>query len=290
MNKKKIINNLTGYGFILPALLVIGVFFIYPAFQLIKLSFSNYNMMAGNGDFVGVKNYMGLMQDKEFFNSLWVTLKLAIFIVPVQTFLALIMAVFVNQKLPCVKIFKTIYFIPAITSFVAVAILWKQMYNPTFGLMNSIMKAMGFGPFQYLSSKSQAIISMGITCVWKSWGYFMVIFFSGLQEISGEIKEAAKLDGVNFIQEFFYITLPMVKRTMLFVMIITTMDAIKLFIPPFTMTSGGPINSTNTIVHYIWRQAFRLQQVGPATAMAIVLCLIVIIITAVQFKFGDKED
>lgn len=282
--------NLSGYLFILPALVIIGIFFIVPAIRLFSLAYTDYSMMRGSGDFVGFTNFIKVFQDKEFMNSLLVTFKLALFIVPIQTFIALVMAVFVNEKIRGIKIFRTVYFIPAITSFVAVAIIWKQMYNPSFGLMNTLLEAIGLGPYQFLSSPSQAVLAMGITCVWKSWGYFMVIFLSGLQEISPELYEASRIDGANQLQKFFYITVPMVKKTTLFVLIITTMDAIKLFIPAFTMTSGGPNGATDTAVHHIWRQAFRLEQVGPATAMSTVLFVIIVIITILQFKLSGKEE
>lgn len=118
----------------------------------------------------------------------------------------------------------------------------------------------------------------------------MVIFISGLKEIPAEIEEAAQIDGANRIQQFFNITLPMLSRVTLFVVMITTMDAIKLFIPAFTMTSGGPLGTTDTTVHYIWRQAFRLMQVGPAAAMSTVLFLLIVIITLVQFRLGSKDN
>ncbi len=287
---KTAIESLNGYLFILPALLVIGIFFINPAIKLFSLAYTDYNLMSGKGGFIGLENFKSLFTNEDFLNSLSVTLKLAIFIVPIQTLIAMIMAVFVNQKLKGIKIFRTIYFIPAIVSFVAVAITWKQIYNPTFGLANTILGVFNLGPYQFLSSKSQALISVGITCIWKSWGYFMVIFLSGLQDIPGEVNEACKIDGANSIQRFIFITVPMLRKTTLFVVVITTMDAIKLFIPAFTMTSGGPLGSTDTTVHYIWRQAFRLQQVGPAAAMSTVLFVIIVVITIIQLKLEGKND
>ncbi|HHW23500.1 MAG TPA: sugar ABC transporter permease [Clostridiaceae bacterium] len=282
--------SINGYIFILPALLIIGVFFINPAIKLFSLAYTDYNLMSGKGSFVGFDNFKRLLTNEDFLNSLSVTLRLAIFIVPVQTLIAMIMAVIINQKLKGINIFRTIYFIPAIVSFVAVAITWKQIYNPTFGLANTILGIFNLGPYQFLSSKSQALVSVAITCIWKSWGYFMVIFLSGLQDIPGEINEACKIDGANPVQKFFYITVPMLKKTTLFVVVITTMDAIKLFIPAFTMTGGGPLGSTDTTVHYIWRQAFRLQQVGPATAMSTVLFVIIVVITMIQLKLEGKND
>lgn len=289
--RKYLLNeNISGYLFILPALAIIGVFFVVPALRLFTLGYTDFSIMRGSGDFIGLANFKALFSDREFLNSLMVTFKLALFIVPVQTFIALVMAVFVNEKIRGINLFRTVYFIPAITSFVAVAIIWKQIYNPSFGLANTLLGIIGVGPFQFLSSPGQAVLSMGITCVWKSWGYFMVIFLSGLQEISPEIYEAAQIDGVNQIQKFFYITVPMVKKTTLFVLVITTMDAIKLFIPSFTMTAGGPNGATDTAVYHIWRQAFRLDQVGAAAAMSTVLFAIIVVITVLQFKVSGSDE
>jgi len=282
--------NLVGYSFILPAVAIIGVFFVYPAIQLFTIGFTDYNLMAGRGNFVGFTNFVNMMKNPDFINSLGVTFKLALFIVPVQTAIALVMAVLMNQKLKGLSFFRVLYFFPAITSFVAVAIIWKQMYNPTFGLMNTLLESVGIERMKFLSSKQQALLSVAITCIWKSWSYFMVIFISGLKDIPDEIEEAAQIDGANKVQQFFYITLPMLRRVTLFVVMITTMDAIKLFIPPFTMTSGGPLGTTDTTVHYVWRQAFRLMQVGPAAAMSSVLFIIIVVITLIQFKIGSKDN
>lgn len=287
---KNIRTNLVGYSFILPAVVIIGIFFVYPAIQLFTIGFTDYNLMAGTGSFIGLTNFINMMKNPDFLNSLSVTFKLALFIIPVQTALALVMAVLMNQKLKGLSFFRVLYFFPAITSFVAVAIIWKQMYNPTFGLMNTLLEFFGIGRMKFLSSKQQALISIAITCIWKSWSYFMVIFISGLKEIPEEVEEAAQIDGANKLQQFFYITLPMLRRVTLFVVMITTMDAVKLFIPPFTMTSGGPLGTTDTTVHYVWRQAFRLMQVGPAAAMSSVLFLIIVVIALIQFKLGSKEN
>lgn len=281
--------NLTGYIFILPASLIIGLFVLYPIIRLFIMSFTDSSLLGGKANFIGLSNYTNLLSDPDFINSFKVSLSMSVIIIPVQTALALFMAVQVNKKLKGVNIFRTIYFIPAVTSFVAVTIFWKQIYNTDFGLANTILTFLKLPAGQFLSSPDQAMISVVITCVWKSWGYFMVVFISGLQGISGEIKEAALIDGANSLQEFWYIIMPMLKRTILFVAIITTMDAIRLFIPSYTMTAGGPMGKTDTLVYYIWRTAFRMQDIGSAAAMAMVLFIVILIITIIQFKITDRD-
>lgn len=277
-NKKAFCENIIGYIFIAPAVIILGIFFIYPAFNLIYISFTDYSMLRGDGSFIGLANYKALLSEQGFINSLIISLKLAFFIIPVQTAIALIMANFVNKHGSYAKIMRTLYFIPAIISFVAVCYTWRQIYSPSFGLANAFLKALGITPLEYLSSKEQALICIAITCIWKSWGYFMFIYLGALQDIPSEIRDAAKIDGANSIQEFLYITIPMVKKISAFILIITSMDAIKLFIPIFTMTGGGPNSSTDTIIHYTWRQAFRLQRIGYAAAMTTIVFLISVLI------------
>jgi ABC-type sugar transport system permease subunit len=287
--RKRSAENMSGFLFILPAFIIIGTFFLVPAFRLFHLSFTDYSLLSGKWDWVGLRNFRLAFSDKDFLNSLWVTAKMAFFIVPVQGFIALAMAVLVNQKMRGVNLYRTVYFIPAIISFVAVAVIWKQMYSPTFGLISSIFEWAGLPPMKFLASETQALGSMIVACIWKSWGYYMVIFLSGLQEIPGDIREAARIDGVNPAQEFLYVTLPLIRKVTLFVVVITTMDALKLFIPAFVMTSGGPRGSTNTVVHFIWRNAFRLESVGYAAAMSTILFVAIVLITVIQFKAAGKD-
>ncbi len=297
LEKKKKKNNrikkdeqINGFVFVLPALLIIGIFNFWPAVRLFLLSFSNYSIMAKKGEFIGISNYLSMFEDKEFINSLKVTIKMAILIVPIQTILALLFAVAINRKKRIYKFFRVVYFIPAITSFVAVAILWKQLLNPSFGLVNSILESLGLPRSQFLSAIPDAFYSTVFVCIWKSWGYFMVIFISGLQDIPSDVKDATRIDGANSFQELIYITIPMLRKTTLLVIVVTTMDAIKLFVPAYTMTAGGPIGTTTTTVYYVWRQAFRLSEIGPASAMSILLFVIIGIIVILQFKIGGEEQ
>jgi ABC-type sugar transport system permease subunit len=290
--QNRIRENVAGYLFILPSALVLGIFLLRPALTLFYLGFTDYALIIGRGSFVGLDNYIAMLSDAGFANAILASLKTVLLIVPIQTALALVMAVFVSQKLRGVNGFRTVYFMPAIISFVAVCVMFKQMYSPTFGLANTVLKAFGFPQLKFLADVSQALPSVVFACIWKSWGYFMVIFLSGLQEVPGEIRESAKIDGANPVQEFFLIILPMLRKVTLFVLIITTMDALKLFIPTFVMTSGNPRGTTDVVVHYIWRQAFRLERVGYAAAMSTALFLIIVVVSLLQFRFagGSQEE
>ncbi|MEA4898846.1 MAG: sugar ABC transporter permease [Eubacteriales bacterium] len=288
--QNRVRENAIGYLFMLPALCVLCYFLLVPAIRLFSLSFTNYALIAGKGDFIGLDNYKNMLGDRDFINALKVTLHMVLLIVPIQTALALTMAVFVNQPFRAVNAFRTVFFIPAIISFVAVCVMFKQMYSPSFGLANTMLGALGIPRLQYLSNVRQALPSIVFTCVWKSWGYFMVIFLSGLQEIPGELREAARIDGAGPVKEFLFITIPHLKKVTLFVVVITTMDAIKLFIPTFVMTSGNPRGATDVVVHYIWRSAFRLERVGYAAAMSTVLFMIIVLVTLAQFRLGERKE
>lgn len=279
-------NNLQGYSFILLPVLIIAVFGIYPSINVFIMSFQKFNMLAGHDKavFTGLVNYSGIFKDEVFWTTIKNAFLFAVFVVPVQSFIALIFAVLVNQKLKGVQIFRTIFFMPVIMSFVVVSIFWKMIYDPNTGLANSILVFFHLPSQQFLTDPSMAMACVIFMCIWKSWGWYMVIFLSGLQEIPNELYEASIVDGASIIKRFFSITLPLLKRTTLFVIVMTTIDAIKIFTPIYIMTNGGPLDRTDTIVHYIWKTAFRMNEMGYAAAMSIVLFLVIFIITFVQLK------
>ncbi len=281
--------NLNGYLFFLPAAAILATFYLVPALRLFYTGFTKASMMSTSSTFTGFDNFSKMITDGDFHNALLVSLLTVVMIVPLQTLLALVMSVFVNQKLRGVKAFRTMYFVPAIISFVAVCVMFKQMYSVSTGLANTLLGALGMPPLKFLSSTSQALPSLVFACIWKSWGYFMVIFLSGLQDIPMEIRESARIDGANPVQEFLYITVPQLKNVFFFVLIITTMDALKLFIPTHVMTSGNPRGVTDVIVHYIYRTAFRLDDVGYASAMSTVLFIVVVGITLLQFRLAGRR-
>lgn len=289
--KKSREQGLHAFWFLMPALVIIGVFVIFPTIKLFYNSFHATSLMGGEKVFVGLDNYGRLMNDKEFLRSFKASVQFMVVAVPLQTAIALFMAVQVNKKLKGVGIYRSIYFLPVATSFMVVAYLWRFMYNMNFGLINEVLNVLGVMRINFLGNVDTALPSLIVTSVWKSWPFFMMIFLAGLKEIPNSLYESASIDGATERQKFWHITLPMLKRTTFFVVMITTMDSIvKVFVPVFAMTQGGPRGATDMLVHYIWRQAFRMNQVGYASAAAVIMFLFVMVISMIQLKVGDDDE
>lgn len=279
----------TAFWFIFPAIALLLVFVFYPMLQAFLISFKNYSLVGAGDVFVGMDNYVHLMKDRAFFNSLKHSFYFALIVIPIQTSIALGLALFIQKKTATAGLFRTLYFIPVIISTAVAATVFKLIYNKEFGLLNSVLKALHLPVTSFLSDPKTAmngIITLGI---WKGAGFFMIIFLAGLNNISLDLYEAARVDGASRIQQFFKITLPLLNRTMAFVVIMTTIDAIKLSGLVFVLTNGGPNSSTETVVFYIYKQAFTQMRMGYATAAAFVLFAIVLTISLIQMKLFNKD-
>lgn len=278
------------YAFLLPAILVIFTFIVFPTFKLFYTSFTNANLLGGDTKFIWFENFVSILQDAEFFRAFKVSLTFMIFTVPVQTTIAMFMAVQVNKKLKGVGVYRSIYFLPVVSSFVVVAYIWSFMLNKNFGLVNEILNFLGHSRFNFLGDVRTALASIITASTWKSWAFFMMIYLAALKEIPNSLYESASIDGANDVEKFWYITFPMLKKTTLFIVMITTMDSIvRVFVPSYIMTQGGPRGSTDMLVYYIWRKAFRLNQVGYASAAAVIMFVFVLVISLLQYKLS-KED
>lgn len=282
---------MVAYLFLFPALAVVGVFVLHPIVKLFYDSLRGVNLMGGNDIFIGLENFTELIKDPEFIRSFKASVTFMLMTMPFQTIVALFIAIQVNKKLPAMGIYRTIFFIPVVTSFLVIAYLWKFMYNTNFGLINEFLSVLGLPRKNFLGSVDTAMPSIVVTSIWKSWAFFMMIYLAGLKEIPESIYESAAIDGVNSWQKFRFITFPMLKKTTLFIVMITTMDSfVKVFVPVFAMTQGGPRGTTDILVHYVWRQAFRLNQVGYASAAAVIMFVFVLVLSIIQFKIGDDKE
>jgi multiple sugar transport system permease protein len=243
-------------------------------------------------DLFGTRYLVGA-GDASFFRSLLNIFEFVIIVVPVQTSLALFLAMLVNQKIRGANVFRTIYFSPVVTAMAIVAVLWFFLYNPSDGLINNFLKVFNIGPFQWLEHPASALIAIIIMSIWQGVGFQMVIYLAGLQEISEDLYEAASIDGANRIQQFRFVTLPSLRNTTLFVAISTTILAFKLFVQVDVMTfgRGGPENATITPILHMVNEGFRsAQRVGYAAAIAVVFVLIVLAISLIQrrvLSYGD---
>ncbi len=273
--------------FLSPAIGVIGIFFVIPVLAAFVLSFTDFDIYAlGNWDyirFVGFQNYLRILDTPLFWTALKNTFYFVLVGGPLSVAVSLGTALMLNSKLAKFKsLYRTIYFLPVVSSLIAVAIIWRYLYHPAHGLLNYALSFFGVAPVDWLGDTAIAMPAIIIMAVWKNFGYNMLIFIAGLQNIPEDLYEAAHLDGANGWQQFREITLPMLKPTSVFVVMITIIGYFQLFAEPYVMTQGGPLNSTTSIVFLMYEQGFRWWSMGYAAAIAFVLFMIILFFTMLQ--------
>lgn len=275
-----------GYSFILPAALLLTVFLVLPFILAVTFGFTKFNLLRPDKiEFIGFDNYITLFQDKLFYKSLFNTFYFSIIVVPVQSAVALALALLINNKLMFRNVFRIAYFSPVITSMTVIAILWIYLYNPNEGLVNSVLNLFGIPKQPFLRSAGQAMNSIIFMSVWQAAGYQMMIFLAGLQGIPKDLYEASSMDGANKFQQLRYITIPSLYNVTVFVLTITTIQAVKLFTQPYIMTNGGPENSTRTLALLIYQQGFQFRNAGYASAVSVIFFLIVVFISVMMRRF-----
>ena len=277
------------WWFLAPALAVIGVFFFLPVVASLALSFTDFDIYAiadsHNARFVGAANYGQLAATPLCWTALKNTLSFAFVGAPLSVLVALGAALLVNAKLVRFKgFFRTAYFAPFVTTLVAVAIVWRYLYHPRYGLLNAALGAVGIGPVDWLGDPRWAMPAIILLAVWRNFGYNMLIFVAGLQRIPAQLYEAAELDGAGAWARFRYITLPQLAPTFVFVGVITAIGYFQLFAEPYVMTGGGPLKSTLSMVLFMYEEGFRWWRLGSAAAIAFVLFFIILGFTLVQLR------
>ena len=280
------------YVFTLPAMFLLVAFLVVPIIYTVYYSVFKYQVMRPNDiSFIALDNYVKLFQDEDFWKSLWNTVYFTVIVVPVQCALALALALLVSKRFKGVAVFRTMYFGPQLTSMVVISVLWTVLYssNPNTGLLNSMLVGLGMDPINFLSNEKTAMNSIIFMSAWQGAGYQMMIFLAGLQGIPGSLYEAASIDGASKFEQFLYVTLPNLKGTIIYVIQITMIQAMKLFTQPYVMTQGGPKNSTKTMVYYIYTQGFQKGNFGYACAVAAVFFVIVVTMSLVMQKITSKE-
>ena len=274
-----------GIVFVLPAVIFICVFLVLPALLAFGYSFQQYNMLKpAQKVFIGLTNYIDVLKNPAFYKSLFNTVYFAAIVVPLQTIVALGLALLVNKKLKTSKIARICFFSPVVTSMVVVAILWTFLYNKDSGLINSLLNSIGIQSQPFLLSEKQAMNSIIFMSIWQAAGYQMMIFLAGLQDVPGDLYEAASLDGCNWWEKFKNVTLPCIKNVSSFVILITTIQAFKLFTQPYIMTGGGPNESTKTLAYMIYEQGFQYRNVGYSCAIAVIFFLVILIVSGAVKK------
>ena len=269
--------------FLLPAVLGTFVFIVIPVFFSFVLSFCEWDLLSPI-KFLGLQNYKNLLINPAFLLIIKNTFVFAISVAIIGITVPLVLAAVINTKIRGSEIFKTAYFLPFITPMIVAAIVWEWIFDPNNGLLNYILKA----HINWLYDTHTAMIALIIVSSWKLIGYNMVIFLSGFSGINQNVYEAAKIDGANPLQTFFKITLPLLSPTIFFVLVITTISSFQIFDLIYLMTQGGPMESTNVLVYWIYKNAFEFFNIGEASAGAYILFLIVFLLTIVQWKTRKK--
>ncbi len=270
-----------GWWFVAPALLVLGVCFALPVLAALGLSFTDFDLYAvadpGAARVVGLRNYARLLSDPLFHTALANTVYFAAVGAPLTVATALGAALLVNARLVRWKAFwRTVFFTPFVTTLVAVAIVWRSLYHPRYGLLNYVLGAFGVPAVDWLGDPRWAMPAIILLAVWKNFGYTMLVFIAGLQAIPAELYEAAALDGATTWQRFRHVTLPGLAPTTLFVGVVTMIGYFQLFAEPYVMTGGGPLRSTTSVVLLMYEEAFRWWRMGNAAAIAFVLFALVV--------------
>lgn len=286
---KKFGSNLSGIIFVLPALLFIAVFLIVPSILAGYYSLTNYNLLKPDAKtFIGLQNYIKVFEDPIFIKSTKNTFYFALIVVPVQCTIALCLALLVNIRSKVKHLFRVSYFSPVVTSMTVIAILWTILYKED-GLLNALLMNLGLEKSPFLRSPQTAMNSIIFMSIWQAAGYQMMIFLAGLQNIPLENYEAADIDGANHFQKLIFVTIPSLYNVIVFVVMMTTIQALKLFTQPYVMTQGGPDNSTRTLAYMIYQQGFQLRKVGYASAIAVLFFLIIVVLSILMRRFV-KED
>jgi multiple sugar transport system permease protein len=269
------------YIFIAPAMIYLLVITIIPTIMALPISFTDWSALTPKMNFIGLENYSRLIHDKEFFRSLFTMGKFLIF-VPLVMFTGLALAMLLNNKIKGMTIFRVIFYSPVITSTIAAAILFDWFYQPSFGLFNSILNAVGINGIGWLTAVKTAVPSVILFKLWKGTGATMLIYLAGLQDVSEELKEASSIDGANWWQKFRYITFPLLKPAHMYLSITGIIGVFMIFQETFMLK--GPLKSTDTIVNYIYDKGFMSSEMGYASAMSFTLFIIILIITIIQYK------
>ena len=282
------------FWFVAPALVAITVFFFVPVAAALLLSFTDFDIYAladrSHLRGVGLANYAHLIHDPRFGTALRNTLYFVLVGGPLSVAVSLGAALVVNARAVRWKgVFRTLLFLPVVTTLVAVAVVWRYLYHPRYGLLNQVLAQLGVGPIDWLGDPRWAMPAIILLAVWKNFGFNMVIFLAGLQSIPERLYEAARLDGARPWQQFGYVTLPMLAPTFLFVAIITMIGYFQLFAEPYVMTQGGPANATLSVVLLMYEEGFRWWNMGFGAAIAFVLFAIILACTLVQLRLRRPE-
>ncbi|MCO6475238.1 MAG: sugar ABC transporter permease [Phaeodactylibacter sp.] len=285
----KLRTKFTPYLIVSPYLIHLLLFVLFPVVFSVVLTFHKWNIISPM-EFVGADNYRRLVEDRLFWKSILNTLVFLVVHIPLQIVVALALAYFLNRKLFLRGFFRASFFLPVVISGVVVTILWQQLYGLESGLFNRILISLGLGRVEWLANPNIAMVSIAIMATWKNVGLYVILFLVGLQSVPRSYYEAAEVDGASDWQQFRYITLPAINPTIFMVAILSTIGGFSLFIEPYIMTGGGPLNSTLSAVLYIYKQAFEYYHMGYSATLGLFFALLIMLVVLIQKYTIESED
>ena len=286
--------QLAAWGFVAPALLVIGVFFFVPVLSGVALSLTDFDIYAladlRNLRFVGLDNYLQLLRAPLFWQALGNTLYFVAVGVPLSIGLSLGAALLLHARVArFTPLFRTALFAPVVTTLVAVAVVWRYLFQTRYGMVNYALGTLGVDPIDWLGDPHFAMPTIILLAVWKNFGYNMMIFLANLQTIPEEVYEAARIDGATTFQQLIHITLPMLKPTLILVGILTTAGYFQLFAEPYVMTQGGPLRSTVSVLYFMYEEGFKWWNLGTASTTAVLLFGLMFAVTWVLMRLANQK-
>lgn len=272
----------TGILFIIPAMLPLLIFWIFPVLLSVGLSFTKWDMISPEIKWVGLNNYKTLLNNANFFKILKNTFVFSVGATVPNIFLGLMLALVLSKARKGVGLYRTLMFVPYITPMVAASIIWSWIYDPDTGLLNNILAVFGASPLKWTGSKDTAMLSVIIVTVWKSVGYTMVFYLEGIRKVPRSLMDAAVVDGANGTQQFLHITLPMIAPTTFFLLIINTIGTMQAYDQIKVLTQGGPAGATRTLLYYYYTEAFGSFNTGKASAVAVILVIITVALSVLE--------
>ena len=280
--------NMMGFLFILPAMIPLLVFWIIPIIWSGGLSFTDWDMMSENIHFMGLKNYTSLLKDPNFGKVLWNTLVFALGSTVPSIVIGLLVALAMNGARRGTGIYRTVIFAPYITPMVAVSVVWSWIFEPRVGILNFVLELFGLPGSQWTQSSETAMLSVLIVTVWKSIGWTMIFYREAIRKVPQNLLEAAAIDGANSFWRFWKIIIPMISPTTFFLVIMSTISSLQAYDQIQVLTQGGPAGATRTLLYYYYQEAFRNFNTGKASAVAIVLVLITVVLSLIETEVSKK--
>ena len=281
-------SDVNGYFFTLPYAVYFLAFVAYPLMFSLILVFHRWNIVTPM-EWIGLKNFTRLFHDALFFRAMINTLLFLMIHIPLQIVIALVFALLLNSRVRLRGFFRALYFLPVVVSGVAVTILWQQLYSYDYGVLNSLLRSVGIPPVPWLVNPAWAMPSIAFMATWKNAGIYIVLFLVGLQNIPSELYEAASLDGAGRRAKFLHVTLPMLNPTIAVIVVLSTIGGFSLFIEPYVLTGGGPMQSTLSGMLYIYNQAFYFNHMGYAATLGFAFALVILLVVLLQRKLVETE-